>query len=162
MFHGCPFASTPFPDMKSWTQHMKLEHGSSSYLRNATCMMCGTATSDDIASHLAHISRHLEEISAAALPRGFMNEDKSESDSAKAFSAIDSRSSNEAFVESENQDTDTGLAVGFTFYGYLFNRDKTPTEMLDALLRSIFIYLVGSLQPGVPQYCLTNLDYIYS
>jgi hypothetical protein len=31
-----------------------------------------------------------------------------------------------------------------SYYGYLFKKDKTPTELLDALLRAIALYIVSN------------------
>ena len=36
------------------------------------------------------------------------------------------------------------------YYGYLFEQDKSPTRVFDALLRAIGKYIVCDLHPGLP------------
>lgn len=42
------------------------------------------------------------------------------------------------------------LVDGRQYYGYLYNKDKTPTDLLDALLRAVGKYIVGPLRFSAP------------
>ncbi|KAH7312704.1 hypothetical protein B0I35DRAFT_60660 [Stachybotrys elegans] len=127
----CHFSVESFPNQRSWRDHILLEHGEDSILKDQKCIFCGTVVSDGSVSLLKHISRHLEEISAAALSRHFDAGDSSDTIS-QSVSADDASESTASIAN----------AAAADFYGYLLQPDNAPTPMFDALLRSIFDFLV--------------------
>lgn len=65
---GCTFNNQPFPDIDSWTHHMLSEHVKFELLVGESCLLCNSNVPGGMEHLLHHVSRHLEEISAAALP----------------------------------------------------------------------------------------------
>ncbi|KAK6829776.1 hypothetical protein PG987_010360 [Apiospora arundinis] len=119
-----------------------------------TCIMCNIQVPGSVESLLQHISRHLEEISAAALPRNVDSNNGSDTDSQMTASELVSHQSRGGpeigFEHSHEAKLDNHMNPGIAleelekksreFYGYLFEQDRTPTDTFFALLLVIFNY----------------------
>ncbi|KAK8047945.1 hypothetical protein PG996_016009 [Apiospora saccharicola] len=90
VFTPCAYEGSSFPDQKSWKEHVLLEHGHDAILGSESCILCNSKVPGGIESQLKHISRHLEEISAAALPRNVGSQEGSDTNSCNASSELDS------------------------------------------------------------------------
>ncbi len=61
----CNFSMVPFPDKRAWTSHLGLEHGLLDPSQELQCPLCQAQLQS---GKVAHLSRHLEEISLTILP----------------------------------------------------------------------------------------------
>ncbi|KAI1261334.1 hypothetical protein F5Y18DRAFT_431165 [Xylariaceae sp. FL1019] len=101
---GCEVARTPFPSQTAWSEHVRSRHSSTEFLQNLCCPFCKVSAPRNVPGMLTHIAKHLEVISAIALPRCDPNEaveESSQSMSTATNSASDEVLRNVAkFVES--------------------------------------------------------------
>lgn len=75
-----------FNSRDDWIQHLALEHGFSDELGSFKCPLCLEDTGCGKQTVIAHLSRHLEEISLSALPAGTESDNESTVDSNIAIS----------------------------------------------------------------------------
>ncbi len=67
--------STHFDGRLQWIDHIRTQHGQSDILlRSLGCPLCRETMEGQEHGFLTHISRHLEEISLAALPRAMVSD----------------------------------------------------------------------------------------
>ena len=125
-------------------------------LKTLCCPLCWKKTTDgEERAFLLHISRHLEEIALAALPRGAGSEDKSDASDSdtrseeapslgrdREISKDREGKISKAPLESWGPASDEDIEKARQYWGYLFTPEKTPTAALKALLESIAIYIV--------------------
>ncbi|KAH7116726.1 hypothetical protein B0J11DRAFT_494113, partial [Dendryphion nanum] len=80
-YPSCTFSSIPFLNRQTWSAHLELEHEFGPDWMSKTCPLCQSATGSGKSTILVHFSRHMEDCSLSALPRGIYSENNSETDS---------------------------------------------------------------------------------
>jgi hypothetical protein len=66
----CRHFAVPFDSRVAWILHVQREHSDLPWLRDHNCPLCRDQSIRETFALLKHISKHLEEISLSALPRG--------------------------------------------------------------------------------------------
>ncbi|KAI1500911.1 hypothetical protein F5X99DRAFT_221304 [Biscogniauxia marginata] len=75
----CEVNKMSFPSQIAWIEHVRLRHSCADFLQNICCPFCKVSTPPEVFSMLTHIAKHLEVISAIALPRYDPNDAAEES-----------------------------------------------------------------------------------
>lgn len=135
----CTDAFTLFSEKYRWIRHMKAEHEAESISQSQCCPLCLVNTHDEKEDFLSHLSTHLEEISVAALPRGAFDDSDSDEESRKDANSTRLPSRNETAKKSANN--------LLAFWGYMFEPDKTPTRLFNALNHAMATHIVRKLYP---------------
>lgn len=71
----CKFSHVPFPHKTTWIQHLRLEHDFPSASKQTTCPLCQERIGS---GEIAHLVRHLEEVSLTILPTNAESDDESD------------------------------------------------------------------------------------
>jgi len=74
----CAFSMAPFPDKRAWASHLGLDHGLLDTSNELQCPLCQEQLQG---GKVAHLARHLEEISLTILPVNALANDEGEQDS---------------------------------------------------------------------------------
>lgn len=72
------YSSVPFPDKNSWKHHLDLEHEFADLSKSFACPLCQEELNG---GKLAHMARHLEELSLTILPANVESDEDSEGSS---------------------------------------------------------------------------------
>ncbi|KAF5622601.1 ankyrin repeat [Fusarium sp. NRRL 25303] len=139
----CTDAFTLFSEKHKWIRHMKTEHEAESIPQSQCCPLYLVNTHDEKEDFFSHLSTHLEEISVAALPRGAFDDSDSDDESSKEANSIRLPSRNETATESASN--------LLAFWGYMFEPDKAPTRLFNALNHAMATYIMHKIgDPNVP------------
>jgi hypothetical protein len=71
----CKLSHVPFPEKNTWIQHLKLEHDFPGVSKQMTCPLCKECIGS---GGIAHLARHLEEVSLTILPTNTESDDESD------------------------------------------------------------------------------------
>ena len=78
LYGGCTFSMTPFVDRQQWSNHLGLEHKLGPEWHSMQCPLCLNSILPGRDAIVLHLSRHLEDIALAALPREVASDTETE------------------------------------------------------------------------------------
>ncbi|RTE81251.1 hypothetical protein BHE90_004236 [Fusarium euwallaceae] len=91
---ACDFGNEPFASREDWIQHLEFDHDFQPAWSSFECPLCHEETGKGKTAIVHHLTRHMEEISLAALPSGYDSDNDIE------------ESEDEAEDEEEDEDED--------------------------------------------------------